>query len=227
MAQAGVIVSGTRIIYPATSRDISVQLSNVETTPSLIQTWVDRGDAQLDPSRSDAPFLVTPPMARIDGKKKQIIRLTALPMASVPTDRESVFWFNLLDVPAQNKSKVDKNSLQVALRTRIKIFYRPDNMPGTPEKAAEDVQWQTVKTATGYSLHATNNSAYNVSLSLIEVNAGGNNLENTQGGMIPAKGTADFSVKGSNGASNPEITYSWINDYGHSTPVKYSSGRKP
>lgn len=221
-AQAGVVVTGTRIIYPANQHDVSVQLSNIEKVPSLVQSWIDSGDAKQDPTHSTAPFLVTPPTARIDGGKKQIVRLTYLPSASVPQDRESVFWFNMLDVPAQNKNLANKNNLQIALRTRIKIFYRPDNLPGTPEQAAKSLHWQTVKAGNGYVLRAINSSAYSVSMSQISVTSGGKKLVDDNGGMVPAKSTVDFAIKGlnSSAASHSAVGYVWISDYGRATPEK-------
>ncbi len=42
-------------------------------------------------------------------------------------DRESVFWFNVLEVPPKpDAAKATNQSLlQLAFRTRIKLFYRP------------------------------------------------------------------------------------------------------
>ncbi|WMY75941.1 fimbria/pilus periplasmic chaperone [Buttiauxella selenatireducens] len=215
-AQASVVVSGTRLIYPAKQHDITIQLTNTDTRPALVQSWIDSGDARQEPSQSTAPFVVTPPITRVDAGKKQLIRMTYLGSSALPSDRESVFWYNMLDVPPDSRASADKNSIQVALRTRIKVFYRPDGLPGSPEKAASELTWQAVNTPKGYALRAVNPSAFNVSMSNVAVTVGGKAYSNETGGMVPPKGSQDFILKGLNGSpsSQATVTYSWINDFG-------------
>lgn len=221
-AQASVVVSGTRLVYPAKQHDITIQLTNTDSRPALVQSWIDSGDVKQDPSQSTAPFVVTPPITRVDAGKKQLIRLTFLGSAAVPTDRESVFWYNMLDVPPESKAQEGKNSIQVALRTRIKVFYRPDGLPGSPEKAATGLSWQGVKTPQGYALRAVNSSAFNVSMSKVAVITGGTTYSDDLGGMVPPKSSKDFVLKGLNSAPSVQagVTYTWINDYGSETKGK-------
>lgn len=80
---------------------------------------------------------------------KSQLRLTSTPdIKKLPQDRESVFHFNLREIPP----KSDKpNVLQIALETKIKIFYRPDAI-----KAEPNATWQEQvvlnKTAEGYRI---------------------------------------------------------------------------
>jgi chaperone protein EcpD len=63
-----------------------------------------------------------PPLFRLDAMKEQMVRI--VPTAhNLPTDRESVFYFNAQEIPAASND--DGNTLKIALRTRIKLFYRP------------------------------------------------------------------------------------------------------
>lgn len=39
-----VVIMGTRVIYPAEQKSINVRLNNGDSTPSLIQAWLDTGD---------------------------------------------------------------------------------------------------------------------------------------------------------------------------------------
>ena len=61
----------------------------------------------------------------------------------LPTDRESVFWLNILDVPPMpvTKNADDANYMQLAIRSRMKLFYRPSGLPGSPFTAADKVTW--------------------------------------------------------------------------------------
>ncbi len=66
VAQAGVIVGGTRLIYEGGKKESSLSVSNPDKGPYLIQTWVETtaGGAEK------APFVVTPPLFRLDGDQK-------------------------------------------------------------------------------------------------------------------------------------------------------------
>ncbi|HGY8840292.1 TPA: fimbria/pilus periplasmic chaperone, partial [Escherichia coli] len=92
---ANVVITGTRVIYPAGQHNVNVQLTNVGISPSLIQAWIDNGDPKAAPETIKTPFVITPPIARIDGNKGQTLRLsyTGEPL---PADRESVFYLNVL-----------------------------------------------------------------------------------------------------------------------------------
>lgn len=107
--------------------------------PSMVQVWIDRGDPNSRADTANAPFLVTPPLVRIDPNKGQAFRVV-FTGAELPKDRESIFWFNLLDVPPLPKD-ADANVMQVAYRSRIKLFYRPEGLAGNPVKAAESLTW--------------------------------------------------------------------------------------
>ncbi|ALX93561.1 hypothetical protein AV650_08290 [Serratia fonticola] len=221
-AQASVVVSGTRIIYPGNQHDVSIQLTNNDPKPALVQSWIDSGDSHQDPSLSTAPFALTPPITRVEAGKKQLLRLTMISPTAVPNDRESVFWYNMLDIPAQNKAKSNQNTLQVALRTRIKVFYRPEGLPGAPAEAATGLTWQEVQTPQGYALRATNPAAFNVSITHVQLNAGGKTYANDNGGMVPPKSSKEFLLKGltSQASANSAVSYQWVNDYGTDVHAK-------
>lgn len=59
-ACGSVVISGTRVIYPATEREVTVKMENKGSSPVLIQSWVDNGDQNSTPDTAKAPFLLTP-----------------------------------------------------------------------------------------------------------------------------------------------------------------------
>lgn len=107
-AHASVVITGTRIIFAAQEREATVNLLNNGKDPSLVQVWVDDGDSRAAPETLQVPFTVTPALARIEPAQGQSIRLlhTGSPMAS---DRESIFWFNMLEVPQKPKTATSCN----------------------------------------------------------------------------------------------------------------------
>jgi len=167
-AQASIVITGTRVIYPEAEREVTVRLDNVGNTPELVQTWLDEGNPKTLPSESKAPFTIVPPLFRLDPKKGQSLRLiyTHDPL---PQDKESVFWLNVLEVPPRDTSTSandNPNKLQLAFRTRIKVFFRPTGLTGRADDGAAQVSWRFVsKGDGGYVLEASNPTPYNVTFS--------------------------------------------------------------
>lgn len=59
--QASVVISGTRVIYPADAKEVSVKINNGGPSPVLLQSWIDNGDVNAKPSAIKVPFVLTPP----------------------------------------------------------------------------------------------------------------------------------------------------------------------
>ena len=54
---AGIQLDRTRIIYPASEKEVTVSLVNKSTAPRLIQTWIDSGDSTVSPEKASGPFV--------------------------------------------------------------------------------------------------------------------------------------------------------------------------
>jgi P pilus assembly chaperone PapD len=77
--------------------------------------------------------LSPPPVFRIQPGAGQVVKVTFTGGFNLPDDRESVFYFNFLQVPPSNINKNDvKNKMLVMLRNRVKIFYRPASLVSGP-----------------------------------------------------------------------------------------------
>ncbi len=126
-AGASVTVGATRVVYPLENREVTVKLNNDRAEPSLVQVWMDKGNADAKPGEASAPFVLTPPIFRMEANKSQTLRMMYTGDA-LPQDRESVFWLNVLDVPPKTAKNADVNSLQFAFRTRVKVFARPEGL---------------------------------------------------------------------------------------------------
>lgn len=215
---ANVVISGTRVVYPANEREITLKLDNAGQEPSLVQAWIDRGDPQSRPDEADAPFLLTPPIVRISAGRSQTLRITYT-HEPLPNDVESVFWLNVLDVPPTPKN-TDTNYVQLAYRSRIKMFYRPEQLQGYAEDAPALVKWKLVPVASGFALRGTNPSPFSVSYNKTELVSAGKTYS-SQGGMIPPRGVQDFPLEDLKSMPSGVLTlrYEWINDYGSNKSV--------
>lgn len=221
LAQAGLIIQGSRVIYPAKEREISVKVNNEGLEPALMQAWVDKGNSHLTPAEADGPFLITPPITRVEANKGQTLRLVYTGDDAATKKQETVFWLNVLDVPPMPKAQ-DTNFLQVAVRSRLKIFYRPEGLPGNPTEAAVNLRWSIVKSDQGFVVRSTNDSAFHVALSSIRLEAGGKSYKvNSKDVKMVAPGTSqDFVLPHMSAAPSTtmKLTYEWVSDYGAVIP---------
>ncbi len=141
---ASMTISGTRIIYVAGEREVSVRTNNKGQVAALVQVWIDSGDINAMVTTTKEPFIVTPPIYRVEPGKGQSVRLIYNGMP-LPQDRESLFWFNLLEIPPVNNKNDDDRKLELAFRTRIKLFYRPAMLAKlSPNLEIKKLQWQKV-----------------------------------------------------------------------------------
>ncbi|WP_413594983.1 fimbria/pilus periplasmic chaperone [Citrobacter youngae] len=121
---AGIVIYGTRVIYPAEKNEVLVQLMNQGRRSSLVQSWIDDGDSSLPPEEIHVPFMLTPPVAKIAADSGQQLKIKKMPN-TLPNNKESLFYLNVLDIPPNNPDSTGKNVLKFAMQNRIKLFYRP------------------------------------------------------------------------------------------------------
>lgn len=60
-AFADIVISGTRVIYPQSAKDVTVKMENRGNKPLLVQVWLDDGRDTTNPEELKVPFIVTPP----------------------------------------------------------------------------------------------------------------------------------------------------------------------
>ncbi|RQS13934.1 molecular chaperone [Burkholderia sp. Bp9002] len=214
-ADASVVIGGTRVIYGASEHEVTLKLTNAGPAPALVQSWVDAGDVRGAPSKIKVPFTVTPPIARIDPSKSQTLRIvhTGEPM---PQDRESAFWLNVLEVPPKaSAADADMNRIQLAFRSRIKVFYRPDNLKGSSADAPAQLTWRLTQADGKPAIEAHNPTPFHVSLTMISVQSGGRSATFDDGGMVGPGETRAFPLKGDvPDAAGARVRYTVLNDYG-------------
>ncbi len=227
-AHASIVLGGTRVIYREGRPEVTLPATNEGTSPELIQVWIDDGDANKAPETIRVPFTVTPAVARVEPSGAQSLRIRAQPNA-LPKDRESVYWLNVLSIPRvdpEAAASSDGAHIQFAMRTRIKLFYRPKKLAGDVTEAAGLVQWALEKRDGKVVLRATNPTPYYVSFASVALvvgdrEYGGDKASNGGGGMVPPLDTLVFPLGdlAQIPAGPVSINAEWINDYGGSSAL--------
>lgn len=211
---ASVVMTGTRVIYPGGAKERSIQFTNQDDAPSVIQIWIDSGNADSTPETADAPFVVTPPVFRIEPKSGQTARLI-FTGKDLPQDRESVFFINTVQIPAMNTADAERNKMLLLLRNRIKLFYRPTGIAGDPERATDKLSFSVERDGADWKITATNDSAFHVSLVDARITGAGEDIVLAPD-MIAPKASFDWRIKSSANLASAgrSISFKFVNDYG-------------
>ncbi|HDR2705895.1 TPA: molecular chaperone [Enterobacter mori] len=195
-ANAGVIIGGTRVIFEGAKKEATINITNPDNTPYLIQSWIDMQDGVS----GKAPFIITPPLYRLDGGQKNLERIVMT--SSLPQEQESLFWLNIKAIPSASKQM---NALQIAVKTRIKLIYRPEGLrASTPEEQANKLTWQQ----SGNAIQVNNPTPYVINFN--EITLGGRKLDDVT--YVLPGASARFSLP--EGVSGHSLTFKVINDYG-------------
>lgn len=217
VAQAAIVVQGTRVVFPEKNHEVTLKVSNTSTDPVVVQSWVDDGRANVLPEDLQVPFIVAPAVSRVDPGSTSVLRINAT-QPQLPADRESLFWLNVLETPP--RSLTDETVLQFAFRTRIKLFFRPASLPSDAARAADSLTWKLIpqKEAKGAALSAievTNPTPYYVSFGRVEARFKQKSFP-AGTGMVEPFGKARFVLSSllPQTPSSAFVHYEVINDYG-------------
>lgn len=214
-AQAKVVVESSRVIYAEGTKELSVRMQNTGSGPVLVQAWIGEYGARTSPAESNAPFVILPPVVRVDEGKRQVFRLRALG-GDLPVDRESVYTLSLAEVPASPAGDAASSAvLNIVVRNRLKLFYRPQSISKLDAASAIDsLRWSVVPQGQGWALQADNNSPFHVSTVKASVTVNGRRTEASDVDMLRPYSKQVFPLPGAASASTGTITFKYINDHG-------------
>jgi chaperone protein EcpD len=214
-ADASVVIGGTRVVFPAAGGEVTVRLNNNGEQPALVEAWIDASNPDSTPDTARVPFLITPPLFRMNAGKGQSLRIvyTGQPL---PKDRESLFWLNVLEIPPKPGTATGEaqNTLQFAVRSRLKLFFRPADLAGNPLTAASQVTWSVTADGQGYALVAHNPTPYHVTFSKVSLGAG--TALATDTGMVAPLSTLRLPLAAAAAApaAGTAVAFTTINDFG-------------
>lgn len=216
-AHAEIVIDRTRVIYTGGAREVTVNLKNEADGPRLVQLWIDQGDVQREPEVTDVPFTITPPITRMDAGKGAALRLffNATGHEPLPTDRESLFWLNVLGIPPSGEAQEDTaGQIHFAFRTRIKLFLRPASLRPAANEAPGALQWRA---AGDSSVHVTNPGPYHVTLTSITWAHPTGEFSTDDPPMLGpfASATVPLSKTGNAPPSKQQLAFTTLDDLGN------------
>ncbi len=220
-AQAQVSIPGTRVVFPAEKAEVVVPVTNRGETPVLVQAWVADGDADQPPEQSKAPFVLAPPMVRLDAGQDAFVRVRQI-SAAAPTDRrEHLYWLNILAIPP--RAKGGENNLELAVRSRYKVLFRPAALPPPPVDRMEGVTVSRRNDGGNAFLVFTNSTAYHLNLGRVAIVQGDAETE-LDNPFAPPFGEGVIALPSTATGSAMEVRFSWLDDDGRLHPVTRQLG---
>ena len=205
---AGIQVDATRVIYNSENQSTSLSIHNDSDATYMVQSWLDTGDASRVPQ--NIPIIVTPPILKLAPDKDAILRFI-YSGEGLPQDRESLFWINVQEIPPAPKQE---NVLQVAIRTRIKLFYRPEVLKTNLQAEAQALKWQHQ----GQKLIVTNNGPLHVTLGVLTLNQGDKTWK-VNADMVKPYDSLNITLPPDAQSANG-LSFTYINNYGGHTEIK-------
>ncbi|MBU9843752.1 fimbria/pilus periplasmic chaperone [Rahnella sp. FRB 231] len=211
-ARAGVVIGGTRVVYgenkSGKQSGVSLSLRNNSDYPWLIKSLVISGGVWPGTVKSNekSPFIITPPLFVLKGGRESAVRIINL-QDNLPKDRESLFTLTIASIPS---GKISGNSVQIAVRSQLKLLYRPASLKGNVKEAYKKLRWKR----TAKRLIIENPTPYYVTLFDVQIN--GHPIRNA--GMVAPFSKRETAWCQQKNAACP-ISWKSINDYGGITPA--------
>lgn len=206
-SQAGINLENTRVVLAAPSKEASLVIKNSAAEDLMFQAWIEGADKS-----EDVPFALTPVLKRLSSEQQQVLRIL-YSGKGLPTDKESVFWLNVREVPQRPR---EENTLQIAVQQRLKLFYRPAGLPGKVAQAPQQLKWRLLAKDGKPYLEVTNPSAFHLSFAAITLRMGSKSFTAPIDMVAPTASAQVEIPELPNGvqANDLKVKFEVIGDYG-------------
>ncbi|WON76403.1 fimbria/pilus periplasmic chaperone [Serratia sp. UGAL515B_01] len=203
----------SRIVYLSGAKNVTFSVNNPQDYPILVRSTVVKED-----KKTAAPFIVTPPLFRLDAKQTNSLRVIQTG-GSFPENKETLHWLCIAGIPpkeddvwaqrGQTKSNDDIAQLNVKISVNncIKLFVRPQKIKGDIDEGYASLKWQRK----GNVIVAQNPSPFYISIASIKI--GGKELPDMD--YIAPFSSHEFALP--QGASGERVAWQAITDYGGKT----------
>lgn len=134
LANATLATDQTRYIFQGDKDSLGIMVKNNDNEHTFGgQAWVDN----IVEKDTRPTFVVTPSFFKVKANGQQTLRVIKA-ADHLPQDKESVYWLNLQDIPPALKG----SGLAIAVRTKMKLFYRPVALVAGRKGAEEGISLQ-------------------------------------------------------------------------------------
>ncbi|MBN6028877.1 chaperone protein PapD [Pantoea sp. PA1] len=214
-AHAALTVDRSRLIFNEDDKSISVNVTNRSTKdPYLAQGWIEDSNEK----KITNIMMVLPPVQRVEAGAKTQVRIQGLPdIKTLPKDRESVFYFNLREIPPKSEKA---NTLMLAMQTRLKVFYRPVSIKVAPALDAVPGVKDLTLTRKNNKYIVNNPTPYYFSFVEGRTSETSSGVKDFEPVMVEPKSKLSLPVLASVLGNSPVLMF--VNDYGSQRLISFS-----
>ncbi|HHZ8505766.1 TPA: fimbrial biogenesis chaperone [Morganella morganii] len=208
-AYCGVMPSQSRIIYHEEDKEQSLMLANTNEYPVIVQTWIDRGEG--NPETANIPFISIPPVFQMEPSDIKGVRII-YNRDKLPSDKESLFWFNIYEIPPEKKESNPENSVLITMNTQIKLFFRPKIINATPEESVGEITCNKINKT---SIECYNPSLIYLSVINLKIMTDDNKIKEVSGNdlILPPLSNKKLTIDAMHGSIKKMIVM-YVNDNG-------------
>lgn len=206
----GIRLGQTRVIFNAENNNAKAVIKNSSQQVYLIKSEVMNTPDGNDPKLTKPPFIVTPPMFRLEKESTGTALIVRNGTSKLPTDRESVFYLSLLAIPSVSKAGISGENMtnaqvSVGIRNVIKLFYRPEGLKPAFSEAAEKLVFRQ----NGNLVQVSNPTPYYLTLAALSFDQKPVNVRDMNPMIAPFSANT-YPVAG----AVSEVQWSVITDFG-------------
>ena len=219
LAAGGVSFSRNRMIFPSSERSISITVNNTSDNTYLVQAGVSGAVDKKTP----APFMVTPPLFRLEKNDNNVMRILRAG-GDLPQDREQVFYFSASTIPSQampdktpGKAGATGAQVSISMKTILKLFWRPEGLGISPAKALMALRFVSVPGG----VVVKNPTPYYQSFAALSFDGKMQDIDQ-QPSMVSPFSELRFGAS----VSVRQVSWSVMNDYGGTTEMKTQAVEK-
>lgn len=206
--QAELLLASTRIIFPSNKIEKNYQIKNQGSLPIMIQAWVDQHTEGSFPETANGPFVVIPPMFRLEPGSLQSLRII-YNRKKLPENQETLFWLNLYEIPSKPKNIPEEYSvLTVTVKTQIKLLFRPEKI-GMPNDIITKLRFAFHTQAGKVYLRITNPTPFYITIKQLDLIAE-QNIMLSQSLFIEPNSTQNVEVEHFSQLKKGKITIRFI-----------------
>lgn len=201
-AQAMIRIEGTRLIYPAKDKEISIRVINDSAETVLLQAWISATEGG-----SDIPFAVVKPLVELGRQQAHSLRILYAGKG-LPSDKESMFLLNIVEAPLKPQSQ---HYLQMAIRQQLKLFFRPAHLQGSPQDCVAGLTWEVKNSS---SIEVANTCDFHLSLVDIEIEIDGRSVLLSKYALLKPRERQYFTLANTQFHKAARAKFIEINDAG-------------
>ncbi|PSV27801.1 fimbria/pilus periplasmic chaperone [Photobacterium sp. GB-56] len=201
---AALQLNATRYIVNEGDKSVEIKIENIADKTYAAQIWIENENKK----DKNVNFIPMPNFFKFNKGETQVVRLLNTHKSS-SLNNESLYWLNLQEIPPVDKSK--KSRITLALKTRVKLIYRPKVLLG---KRANAEKLLSIVKSNG-NIKITNPTPFYLAVVNVKFNGKEIKLNNEmkqQLGVFPPE--SSVFIKNNYVATISKFEFDAINDYG-------------